>query len=166
MTFKESVNKCFSKYVTFSGRAQRSEYWWWALFIFLGSLLFSVIDGAIFGFGEFDGGVLAPLFSFATFLPSLAVAARRLHDRDMSAWFLLLLLIPLLGVLALLIIFVLEGTRGPNRFGPDPLATGSGAAMGGTGVPQSAGRSPSVWDKDDDSFTASSVPKSGKTPPD
>jgi uncharacterized membrane protein YhaH (DUF805 family) len=55
-------------------------------------------------------------------IPSIAVAMRRLHDTDRSGWWLLIAFIPFIGSIVLLIFFVLEGTRGPNRFGPDPLA--------------------------------------------
>ena len=122
MTFQDAVRTCFQKYVTISGRARRSEYWWWVLFVIAGSLAASVLDGILFGFGENNANILEPLFGLAVFLPSLCAAGRRLHDRDMSAWWLLLMLIPVVGALILLVIYALPGTEGPNRFGPDPLA--------------------------------------------
>ena len=64
------------------------------------------------------GGVLSGLFYLATFLPGLAVSARRLHDTDRSGWWLLIAFIPLIGSLVLLDIFMVQpGTEGPNRFG-------------------------------------------------
>jgi uncharacterized membrane protein YhaH (DUF805 family) len=63
-----------------------------------------------------------PVFSLATLLPSLAVAARRLHDTDRTAWWLLLALTGI-GIFVLLVWFCFKGTPGPNRFGPDPLAS-------------------------------------------
>jgi len=138
MTFVDAIKSAFQNYVTFSGRAQRSAYWWWALFIFLGNLAAGFIDATLFGGGpDSTGGPLGLVFALATFLPSLAVAGRRLHDRDMSAWWLLLGLIPLIGFLVLLFFFVQKGTDGPNRFGPDPLGGGGDdAPMTRTTIPR------------------------------
>ncbi|MDG4768408.1 DUF805 domain-containing protein [Solwaraspora sp. WMMD406] len=69
-------------------------------------------------------------FSLALLLPSLAVGVRRLHDTDRSGWWLLIALIPIVGAIVLLVFFVLDGTHGPNRFGPDPKdVAGFGAAV-------------------------------------
>lgn len=122
MTFQDAVRKCLDNYVTISGRARRAEYWWWVLFVFLGNTAGALIDGALFGFSEGDANIIGPLFSLAIFLPTICVAGRRLHDRDMSAWWLLLMLIPVVGALVLLVLYLLPGTQGSNRFGPDPLA--------------------------------------------
>src|SRR3569833_1653990 len=84
MNFQESVKTCFAKYVDFSGRASRSEYWWFALFIVLGNVLLS-----------FVGHGLPLLFALATLLPSIAAATRRLHDTDRSGRKQMIVLIPL-----------------------------------------------------------------------
>lgn len=123
MGFQEAVKKCLSNYANFDGRAARSEYWWFALFLFLGNFVFGMLDAFLFG-GMGQGqqvSILGAIFSLAVFLPSLAVGARRLHDVDKSGWWLLLVLIPILGALVLLFFFVQKGTAGDNRFGPDPL---------------------------------------------
>ena len=73
------------------------------------------------------GGPLTGLFALGILIPHLAVMVRRLHDTDRSGWWLLLGLLPLLGGLVLLIFFIIGGTRGPNRFGPDPVEVGEGA---------------------------------------
>ncbi|HHS89376.1 MAG TPA: DUF805 domain-containing protein [Rhodobacteraceae bacterium] len=144
MSFAESIRSCFRQYVTFSGRAPRSEYWWFALFLLLGNLLFGMIDGFLFGFSEDSAGLISRIFGLATFLPSIAVAARRLHDVDRSGWWQLapagmmgvaliftaaqiqiLAAVAGFGVLvtALVLLYWLikRGTTGPNRFGADPL---------------------------------------------
>ena len=124
MGFQDAVKKCLSNYATFSGRAARSEFWWFALFVFLGNFVLSIVDSLLFG-GMVDGqpvSVLGGLFSLAMLLPSIAAGVRRLHDRDMSGWWYLLILIPIIGALALLFFFVQSGTNGSNRFGADPLA--------------------------------------------
>ena len=61
-------------------------------------------------------------------LPSIAVAVRRLHDTDRSGWWILLGFIPIIGGIVLLVFYVLEGTQGPNRFGPDPKAAAAAPA--------------------------------------
>ncbi|ATG48073.1 DUF805 domain-containing protein [Celeribacter ethanolicus] len=132
MTFIDSVKICFQKYVTFSGRARRAEYWWWALFVFLVSIIASIIDLTLFGQtqvsepGSFlrtsDIVIFYPIISLALFLPSISALVRRLHDRDKSGWWYWLVLIPLVGPIVLFIWLVSRGTTGPNRFGPDPIS--------------------------------------------
>jgi uncharacterized membrane protein YhaH (DUF805 family) len=69
-------------------------------------------------------GILLLLYALATFIPNLAVTVRRLHDQDKSGWWILIALIPFIGGIWLLILYFVDGTSGPNRFGPDPKASG------------------------------------------
>lgn len=126
MTMIEATRACFSNYVTFSGRARRAEYWWFILATILVSIVLGIVD-AVIGFGEF--GLLSNLWSLAILLPSLAAGARRLHDTDRSAWWLLIMLLPLIGVIVLIVFFAQKGTDGANRFGPDPLRGDRAAAF-------------------------------------
>jgi uncharacterized membrane protein YhaH (DUF805 family) len=119
MNFLEAIRSGFRKYATFSGRAVRSEYWFWALFTAVGLAATALLDSAIFGYHP-GPTPFKVLFEVATLLPSLAVAARRLHDTDRTAWWLLLFL-TLIGAIALIVWYCEKGTPGPNRFGPDPL---------------------------------------------
>ncbi|MCF6195431.1 MAG: DUF805 domain-containing protein [Emcibacter sp.] len=117
MEFKDAVKSAFSKYFTISGRACRSEYWYYVLFIILvsfGLMMVSMIIPFL--------AMLGMVFSLATIIPSITVAIRRLHDIDRSGWWLLISFIPLIGTIVLLIFFVKQGTEGPNDFGDDPLA--------------------------------------------
>lgn len=116
MTFKEAVSTCFNKYATFSGRAPRSEYWWFALFNVLVSLALNVVVQAGGG-TSMALNLIAGVASLALFLPGLAVAVRRLHDIDKSGWWLLIGLIPLIGFIFVLIWFCTKGSVGENRFG-------------------------------------------------
>ncbi|WP_348946083.1 DUF805 domain-containing protein [Chitinibacter sp. FCG-7] len=106
MTFQESIQTCFKKYADFNGRASRAEYWWFALFIFLVSVVLG-IAGA---------GLVSGLFSLATLVPSLAAGVRRLHDLGKSGWFLLLSLIPVIGALVLLYWFI-QPSSDSNQYG-------------------------------------------------
>ncbi len=92
MTFQESIRVCFSKYAEFDGRASRSEYWWFMLFIFLVGCAIGVVSDK-----------LSVVFILATLLPSLAAASRRLHDTSRTGWWQLVALIPLIGMVLLLV---------------------------------------------------------------
>lgn len=107
MNFQDSVRTCLTKYVDFSGRASRSEYWWFILFVVILEMV-----------AAYFGQTIYYIVALALFLPTLAALVRRLHDTDRSGWWALLLLVPIIGGLILLIFAILEGTPGPNRFGP------------------------------------------------
>jgi len=106
------------QYAVFSGRARRTEYWMFVLCNIIVMLLLGMVDRLIGGEKE----LISSIYSLAVLLPSLAVAARRLHDTDRSAWWLLIGLIPIIGTLALIYFMVCNGQQGPNRFGDDPKA--------------------------------------------
>ena len=118
MGFMQAVQSCFSKYATFSGRAVRSEYWYWVLFATLGSLVALILDTAVLGFDANGASPIRGIFSLVIALPGIAVSARRLHDMDRTGWWLLLTLTGI-GAIVLLVWFCFRGTQGPNRFGPD-----------------------------------------------
>ncbi len=111
-------------YATFTGRARRSEFWWFIVFMIIVSTLLGGIDIGIFGLRWLSSGnpmgPLSSLASLALVIPSIAVSVRRLHDLDKSGWWYLLGLIPLIGALILLIWFASSGTAGSNRFGAEP----------------------------------------------
>jgi uncharacterized membrane protein YhaH (DUF805 family) len=120
MNFQQAVQSGFSNYANFRGRACRSEFWWWQLFLLLGGIVAALLD--LFANSNVLGGEpLASLFYLATIIPGLAVSVRRLHDTDSSGWWILLGLIPFIGIIVLIVWWCLEGSKGYNRFGPDPL---------------------------------------------
>lgn len=124
------------RYADFSGRSRRLEYWMFTLFlvlIMIGCsilLLGTILIGAMGTYGA------APPLSFfillgvmvlgylALFVPTIAVQVRRFHDQDKSGWFILLGFIPYVGGIVLFVFMCLDGTPGPNRFGPDPKGRG------------------------------------------
>ena len=138
MDFMTAVKTCFSKYVTFSGRAQRSEFWWFFLFTFVGNFVLSIVDSTLFGTvttgpGSFEAHtntpILSGLFGLACLLPSISVAVRRLHDTDRSGWWWWLWLVPLIGIIVLIVWWASKGTNGANKYGQDPMG-GSGYGGG------------------------------------
>jgi uncharacterized membrane protein YhaH (DUF805 family) len=111
------------KYADFSGRAQRAEYWYFVLFYFIFFILLAIIDQAVGLFNyEITMGLLSGLFGLAMFLPSIAVAVRRLHDTGRSGWWLLISLIPLVGGIVLIVFCCLDSAPGTNAYGPNPKA--------------------------------------------
>lgn len=115
MDFMTAVRTCLNKYFVIEGRAARSEYWWFYLFMIIVYVVAMIIDSVI--------GI--PLFYLIAALgllaPSICASIRRMHDKDKSGWWLLIAFVPIVGVLYLLYLFVTRGTVGDNRFGPDPL---------------------------------------------
>lgn len=112
------------KYATFSGRAQRAEYWYFMLFYILIFIGLSIIDGVTGTFSAEAGiGLLSGLYSLAILIPSLAVGVCRLHDTGRSGWWLLIGIIPLIGAIVLIIFFVQDSVSGDNLYGSNPKAT-------------------------------------------
>lgn len=148
MGFTDAILSGFRNYVTFSGRAARSEYWYWVLFSVLASIGGEILDAITGGAGLINGAVALGLF-----LPALSVAVRRLHDLDRTGWWYLIILIPLVGLIVLIVWFVKRGTAGPNRFGPDPLSHLGGGGGGWAPPAPDTGR-----------YAASSVPSVGRKP--
>ena len=130
----------YKRYFDFSGRSRRKEYW---MFVLLAFIVYILLGGMLFAVGmsvnsmgepEMGGGGmvfagLLGIFVLASLIPSLAVQVRRFHDQDKSGWFVLINFVPYIGGLIVLVFMCLEGTRGPNRFGPDPKDPNSSAVF-------------------------------------
>jgi len=133
----------YKRYFDFSGRSRRLEYWMFVLFsIIVASVLFALILAGGLNLAAFSdpqamdtsfgplfwlGSLLLSLFWLGSLIPAIAVVVRRLHDRDMSGWWYLGIIvasmIPIINFIAgiaFLVLMLLPGTPGPNRFGPDP----------------------------------------------
>lgn len=120
--FPVAVKRFFKKYAMFSGRASRSEYWWWTLVsVCIGIVLNIIVNAGTasssfnstpqYGPGAIFGLVLIVIWTLATIVPSLALTVRRLHDSNKSGWLILLALIPFAGAIIMLVFVLL---------GPDP----------------------------------------------
>ena len=117
-----TVKHCFSNALEFSGRAARSEFWYFFAFYVAAVVLASIIGSLVFSY-------LSTIVTLALLLPTVAVSVRRLQDLDRPALWVLLGLVPFAG-LVLLYWFTQRGTVGPNQFGPDPVP----AALGNAGL--------------------------------
>ena len=116
MNFQTSIKTCFNKYAVFSGRASRSEYWFCVLFGILGGIISAIIDTMILGYSAEVNGPINLIFSVALILPSISVAARRLHDLDKSGWW-QLLWFTIIGGILIIIWHATEGTKKNNSHG-------------------------------------------------
>jgi len=115
-----------NKYADFSGRAQRSEYWYFYLFYILIYLALAIVAALFAKLSEnasIGVSILMGLFALGMLVPSIAVGVRRLHDTDRSGWWLLIGLIPIVGGIVLLIFCVQDSQPDANRFGPNPKLT-------------------------------------------
>jgi|TARA_B110000444_G_scaffold113060_1_gene106677 uncharacterized membrane protein YhaH (DUF805 family) len=117
MDIQTSIKTCFNKYATFSGRASRSEYWFFILFGILGGIVTLIIDVMILDYSiESEYTPINLIFSLILIIPSIAVACRRLHDVNKSGWWQLIWL-TIIGGILLLIWYFKEGEKRKNRFG-------------------------------------------------
>lgn len=111
--FLGAISSGFRKYVDFRGRASRSEYWYWVIFVFASTeiIKFTGVSNLVY-----------LVVGFVTVLPTLAVGVRRLHDTDRSGWWILLMFVPVVGSIVLFIWLVRKGATGENRFIAEPMA--------------------------------------------
>lgn len=111
----EAVKTCLSNYANFQGRALRSEFWWFYLFSVVIQLVFYALAAII----SPTLGIVGIIAGLALIVPTFAVGCRRLHDRDMSGWLQLIIIIPL-AFIVLIIFWALKGTEGDNKYGAEP----------------------------------------------
>lgn len=120
---KYYLNAMQNNYANFSGRARRSEYWYFLLCYYIITILAVIIDNT-FGLAMdmLGYGLITVLVALVHFIPSLSLVVRRLHDVEKSGWFYLISLIPLVGFIWLIVLYCTEGTKGENKYGEDPKA--------------------------------------------
>jgi uncharacterized membrane protein YhaH (DUF805 family) len=136
ISFPKAFTRFWKKYVSFSGRASRSEYWWWFLWAFLITFVLGVVVGVIAGAtGDYStsassgangmgasaqtsspAAIILGIWYLAIILPSIAIQIRRLHDVNLRGWFILLNLVPFLGPIAVFIMTLLPSNPAGQRF--------------------------------------------------
>ncbi|MGO1515998.1 MAG: DUF805 domain-containing protein [Arthrobacter sp.] len=140
-SFGQAIKRFFKKYATFSGRASRSEFWFFALF---NAIVYTVFYGLAIGFGlagsdpvtgEMGAGGAIPslvigLYGLAIIIPSIALSVRRLHDGNFSGFLYLLILVPILGGLVVLVLMIMPSVPEGARFDADGGAAAYGNAFG------------------------------------
>ena len=111
------------KYVDFTGRARRTEFWMFLLINFgIVSILYTIEHSLGLAKGK-ENGIFSSIYELFIFLPTLAVVVRRLHDLNKSGWWVLINFVPIIGSILLLIYEAREGDAGTNQYGPDPKLT-------------------------------------------
>lgn len=140
MSFGTAIKSALGKYASFTGRAPRSEFWFFYLFVVLGTIVLNLLDSALgwvvdlgsetietasgpITFVNGDIGALSTIWALVLILPYIAVTVRRLHDSDRSGWWWWIQLVPCAGFIVILVFMLIPGTRGDNRFGRDLLNT-------------------------------------------
>jgi uncharacterized membrane protein YhaH (DUF805 family) len=121
MTFLQAIKSGYANYINFSGRAIRSEYWYFVLFTVIAAVATELVDVSLLSSDVLSGSPLNKIFNLVTFLPSLGLCIRRLHDIDRTGWW-VLIAFTVIGAFLLIYWACVKGTDGPNRFGPDKLA--------------------------------------------
>ena len=121
MSPKDYVTSVLRQYATFSGRASRPEYWWFQLALWL-SIIVAFI---LLAFIPVIGILIYIVVVFGSIIPNVAVSARRLHDTNKSGWYQLLGFVPLLGMVALIVLYTLPSDRGDNQYGSPPHTMGN-----------------------------------------
>tara|TARA_R100001369_G_scaffold24666_1_gene45298 strand:+ start:450 stop:1040 length:591 start_codon:yes stop_codon:yes gene_type:complete len=116
-TFMGALKDGFARYVDFKTRSTRSQYWWFTLWMILFSIGAAMIDGMM---GMGDSGPVGLLVSLGTFLPSIAVGIRRLHDIGRTGWWFLIVLVPLIGWIVWIVFCCTRTQEEPNRWGMPP----------------------------------------------
>ena len=111
--------KVLKQYADFNGRARRTEYWMFFLFNIIIAVVLGVIESVLGG-----PGILGGLYSLAVLLPAIGVTVRRLHDTGRTGWWILVGLIPVIGMIVLLVFMVLDSQPGSNEYGPNPKESG------------------------------------------
>ena len=111
----EYFTDALKKYIDFTGRATRKQYWMFVLFYLIFYVVCVVVDAVL------GTAIISLIYSLALLVPSISVAARRLHDTSRTGWWQLIVFVPLLGVI-ILIVFLAQDSHPDNQFGPNPKA--------------------------------------------
>ena len=121
--------QALKKYADFSGRARRKEYWFFVLFNIIISIVLTVCDVFVGTYSASASiGILSGIYTLAVLIPGIAVTVRRLHDTGRSGWWILIVLVPIVGWIVLLVFMLIDSQPVQNAYGPSPKAGESPAA--------------------------------------
>mgnify|MGYP001378939250 CR=1 FL=1 len=123
VSFPDAIQLGFQRYFDFRGRSTRAEYWWWALFTILITVILYAADVLIGTWSvDMDAGLFSTIFELVILIPSIAVGVRRLHDINRTGWWTLLWLVPVVGWIVVIIWAIKPGDEGENSHGLPPGA--------------------------------------------
>jgi len=108
------------KYAEFDGRSRRKEYWMFVLFNLIISIALASFERMLGLGNEYGTGFLSTIYSIGVLIPSIAVGIRRLHDIGKSGWWLLIVLIPVIGWIWIIVLLATDGHPGSNEYGINP----------------------------------------------
>lgn len=137
MGFGIAIQACFSKYIVFSGRSTRPEYWWFVLFVVVTSAVLAIVDSLLFGANSETGEgtrVLSSVFQLAVVIPMLAAGWRRLHDTGRPGWYLLLPFALSIATMVMLMTGVVAFSVLEQGVDDPETLRGPAALLGGTGI--------------------------------
>ena len=115
-----AIGALTQRYIQFSGRARRKEFWLYFLLVIILTIAATLIDQGLEAVFGRPSMVVKLVVGIGTYIPTIAVIVRRLHDTNRSGWWIFVPLIPVIGMIAYIVFLVMPGTTGENRFGPDP----------------------------------------------
>ena len=120
MSFGQSISYCFSNYANFNGRARRSEFWWFWLFVLIVQIVVQGLLAAVVGTDSAIYSLLVFVVAIVLAIPLYAAGSRRMHDTGKSGWLQLLILIPCVGIIIMIVLWAQAGNPGENQYGAPP----------------------------------------------
>jgi len=121
VSFGQSISYCFSNYANFNGRARRSEFWWFWLFVLITQIVVQSLVAVVVGTDSVLYTLLVFVLAVALAIPLYAAGSRRMHDTGKSGWLQLLILIPCVGIIIMIVLWAQAGNPAENQYGA-PLA--------------------------------------------
>jgi uncharacterized membrane protein YhaH (DUF805 family) len=120
VSFGQSISYCFSNYANFNGRARRSEFWWFFLFVLIVQVVVQTLFAVVVGTDSVIYSLLVFVLAIALAIPLYAAGSRRMHDTGKSGWLQLLVLIPCVGGIVMIVLWAQAGNPAENQYGAPP----------------------------------------------
>jgi len=120
VSFGQSISYCFSNYANFNGRARRSEFWWFFLFVLIAQVVVQTLVALVVGTDSVLYSLLVFVLAIVLAIPLYAAGSRRMHDTGKSGWLQLLVLIPCVGGIIMIVLWAQAGNPAENQYGAPP----------------------------------------------